>query len=141
MSSVQKIDLGLTGYDELFMSDDSRAENKLPKIYDIPLSEIDDFPGHPFRGNQHVSGKGKVSRSRKAHAATLHANEKGTRSAHARASAAHAKAAEYHGKRGNAKAEKAAISHARPAGREAKERSRRRPRPSPFRRESHRGSG
>lgn len=63
-----------------------------------------DFPGHPFRGNQHVSGKGKVSRSRKAHAATLHANEKGTRSAHARASAAHAKAAEYHGKRGNAKA-------------------------------------
>lgn len=49
MSSVQKIDLGLTGYDELFMSDDSRAENKLPKIYDIPLSEIDDFPDHPFK--------------------------------------------------------------------------------------------
>jgi ParB family transcriptional regulator, chromosome partitioning protein len=49
LSSAQKIDLGLTGYDELFMSDDSRAENKLPKIYDIPLSEIDDFPGHPFK--------------------------------------------------------------------------------------------
>ena len=49
MSSAQKIDLGLTGYDELFMSDDSRAENKLPKIYDIPLSEIDDFPDHPFK--------------------------------------------------------------------------------------------
>ena len=49
MSSVQKIDLGLTGYDELFMSDDGRAENKLPKIYDIPLSEIDDFPDHPFK--------------------------------------------------------------------------------------------
>ena len=46
---MQKIDLGLTGYDELFMSDDSRAENKLPKIYDIPLSEIDDFPNHPFK--------------------------------------------------------------------------------------------
>jgi ParB family chromosome partitioning protein len=46
---VQKIDLGLTGYDELFMSDDGRAENKLPKIYDIPLSEIDDFPDHPFK--------------------------------------------------------------------------------------------
>lgn len=49
MNSVQKIDLGLTGYDELFMSDDGRAENKLPKIYDIPLSEIDDFPDHPFK--------------------------------------------------------------------------------------------
>jgi ParB family chromosome partitioning protein len=49
LSSVQKIDLGLTGYDELFMSDDGRAENKLPKIYDIPLTEIDDFPEHPFK--------------------------------------------------------------------------------------------
>ena len=39
MSSVQKIDLGLTGYDELFMSDDGRAENKLPKIYDISFHE------------------------------------------------------------------------------------------------------
>ena len=49
MSSAQKIDLGLTGYDELFMSDAGRAENRLPKIYDIPLSEIDDFPNHPFK--------------------------------------------------------------------------------------------
>ena len=49
MSSVQKIDLGLTGYDELFMSDAGRAENRLPKIYDIPLTEIDDFPEHPFK--------------------------------------------------------------------------------------------
>lgn len=49
MSSVQKIDLGLTGYDELFMNDASRAENRLPKIYDIPLSEIDDFPDHPYK--------------------------------------------------------------------------------------------
>jgi ParB family chromosome partitioning protein len=46
---VQKIDLGLTGYDELFMNDASRAENRLPKIYDIPLSEIDDFPDHPYK--------------------------------------------------------------------------------------------
>ena len=35
--------------DELFMNDKERAENKLPKIFDIPLSEIDDFPGHPYR--------------------------------------------------------------------------------------------
>ena len=40
MKSVQKIDLGLTGYDELFMNDAERKENKLPRIYDIPLSEI-----------------------------------------------------------------------------------------------------
>jgi len=46
---VQKIDLGLTGYDELFMNDAERKENKLPRIYDIPLSEIDDFPDHPFK--------------------------------------------------------------------------------------------
>ncbi|MBS6458183.1 MAG: AAA family ATPase [Firmicutes bacterium] len=26
-----------------------RKENKLPRIYDIPLSEIDDFPDHPFK--------------------------------------------------------------------------------------------
>ena len=45
----QKIDLGLTGYDELFMNDKERKENRLPKIYDIPLSEIDDFPEHPFK--------------------------------------------------------------------------------------------
>jgi parB-like protein len=31
------------------MSDAGRAENRLPKIYDIPLSEIDDFPDHPFQ--------------------------------------------------------------------------------------------
>ena len=49
MKNVQKIDLGLTGYDELFMNDAERKENKLPRIYDIPLSEIDDFPDHPFK--------------------------------------------------------------------------------------------
>lgn len=47
--SRQKIDLGLTGYDELFMNDQERKENRLPKIYDIPLTEIDDFPNHPFK--------------------------------------------------------------------------------------------
>jgi len=49
LKSGQKIDLGLTGYDELFMTDQERAENKLPRIYDIPLSEIDPFPDHPFQ--------------------------------------------------------------------------------------------
>ena len=49
MKNVQKIDLGLTGYDELFMNDAERKENKLPRIYDVPISEIDDFPDHPFK--------------------------------------------------------------------------------------------
>ena len=49
MSHAKKIDLGMTAYDELFMTEEERQENKLPKIYDIPLSEIDDFPDHPFK--------------------------------------------------------------------------------------------
>ena len=49
MKERPKIDLGMTGSDELFMNDQERAENRLPKIYDISLSEIDDFPDHPFK--------------------------------------------------------------------------------------------
>lgn len=49
MSHAKKIDLGMTAYDELFMTDEERVENRLPKIYDIPISEIDDFPDHPFK--------------------------------------------------------------------------------------------
>ena len=49
MSDRKSFDLGLTSaLDELFMDDQGRKENALPKIYDIPLSEIDDFPDHPF---------------------------------------------------------------------------------------------
>lgn len=49
MSSTQSIDLGLTGYDELFMDNSRREEAKLPRIHEIPLEKIDDFPGHPFQ--------------------------------------------------------------------------------------------
>lgn len=49
MKNEPKIDLGLTGYDELFMNDTERMETKLPHIYDIPLELIDDFPDHPFK--------------------------------------------------------------------------------------------
>ena len=49
MSKAKKIDLGMTAYEELFMNDEERAENKLPRIHDIPLAEIDDFPDHPYR--------------------------------------------------------------------------------------------
>ena len=44
-----KLDLGLTGYDELFMTDSERQQNKQPRIHDVPLELIDDFPGHPFK--------------------------------------------------------------------------------------------
>lgn len=49
MKERPSIDLGMTGYDELFMNDAERREAALPKIYNIPLSEIDDFPDHPFQ--------------------------------------------------------------------------------------------
>ena len=49
MRERPKLDLGMTGYDEMFMNDQERAENRLPKIFDIPLTEIDDFPDHPFK--------------------------------------------------------------------------------------------
>lgn len=49
MSGGSPLDLGLTSaLDELFMDDQGRAENRLPKIYEISISEIDDFPDHPF---------------------------------------------------------------------------------------------
>ena len=50
MSNVKTIDLGLkNAYDELFMDDKGREENRAPKILDIPIAEIDDFPEHPFK--------------------------------------------------------------------------------------------
>ncbi len=49
-SGAKPLDLGLrNAYDELFMDDQGRAENRLPKIYNIPLTEIDDFPEHPYQ--------------------------------------------------------------------------------------------
>ena len=49
MEEKKKIDLGLTALDELFMDQAARDENKLPKIHEIPLDEIDPFPDHPFQ--------------------------------------------------------------------------------------------
>lgn len=47
--NVKKIDLGLSGYEELFMSEAERKENKLPRVHDLELSQIDNFEGHPFQ--------------------------------------------------------------------------------------------
>lgn len=49
MKEGKKLDLGLTGLDKLFSTEQERVESQLPKIYDIPLSEIDDFPDHPYK--------------------------------------------------------------------------------------------
>ena len=49
MKKDQEIDLGMTGYDELFMTDEERRTRKLPHIDNIPLDLIDDFPNHPFK--------------------------------------------------------------------------------------------
>ena len=43
------LDPGITSIDELFMSEAEREDNRLPKIYDLYLEDIDDFPDHPFR--------------------------------------------------------------------------------------------
>ena len=48
MKNIQKIDLGLNGYNELFMNDKERAENRLPKVYDVALDELSPFYVHPF---------------------------------------------------------------------------------------------
>ncbi|MGF7018886.1 ParB family chromosome partitioning protein [Lachnospiraceae bacterium PF1-21] len=47
--SEKKRDLGLTALDELFADEKTLREAELPKIFEIPLSEIDDFPEHPFQ--------------------------------------------------------------------------------------------
>lgn len=43
------IDLGMNGFDEIFMNNEDLQKNQLPKIFQIPLTEIDDFPDHPFK--------------------------------------------------------------------------------------------
>ena len=45
----RKSDFTLTKLDDLFSTQEQRDEEKLSKIRDIPLTEIDDFPDHPFK--------------------------------------------------------------------------------------------
>lgn len=52
MKAAQKIDLGLTGYDDLFTTQAERDEAKLERVVEIPLSEISDFQNHPFKVKQ-----------------------------------------------------------------------------------------
>ena len=45
----RKSDFTLTRLDDLFSTQEQRDDEKLSKIRDIPLTEIDDFPDHPFK--------------------------------------------------------------------------------------------
>ena len=49
MARNRESKIELTAYDDLFQTDESRAEAGLSKIRDIPISEIDEFPDHPFK--------------------------------------------------------------------------------------------
>ena len=49
MRNKPKLDLGLNAFEELFMTDKERVEARLPKLFDIPIELIDDFPEHPFK--------------------------------------------------------------------------------------------
>ena len=49
MKNDPKIDLGMTGYAELFLTEEQRKEQKLPRILDVPMRFIDEFPNHPFQ--------------------------------------------------------------------------------------------
>ncbi|WP_317317256.1 ParB/RepB/Spo0J family partition protein [Longibaculum muris] len=45
----RKSDFTLPTFDDLFSTQEQRDEEKLAKIRDIPITEIDDFPEHPFK--------------------------------------------------------------------------------------------
>ena len=49
MKSDRSIDLGLTGYEELFMSTEERLDAKKPKVEAIPLAALTPFRNHPFK--------------------------------------------------------------------------------------------
>ena len=49
MARSRETKIELTAYDDLFQTDESREEAKLSKIRDISISEIDEFPDHPFK--------------------------------------------------------------------------------------------
>ncbi|RRK33533.1 ParB/RepB/Spo0J family partition protein [Schaedlerella arabinosiphila] len=49
MARNKRTEIELTAYDDLFETDESRAEANLSKIREIPISEIDEFPDHPFK--------------------------------------------------------------------------------------------
>ena len=50
--SVKTRDLGMTPLDDLFSTDESRADSRLEKVVTLNPAEISDFPNHPFKVRQ-----------------------------------------------------------------------------------------
>lgn len=48
MAGRSKPDIRISSYDDLFKTEEQRQEEAAEKVLNIPISEIDDFPDHPF---------------------------------------------------------------------------------------------
>lgn len=48
MAGRSKPDIRISSYDDLFKTEEQRQEEAAQKVQNIPISEIDDFPDHPF---------------------------------------------------------------------------------------------
>ena len=53
--SAKPRDLGMTPLDDLFSTDESRAEAQLEKVVTLNPADISDFPNHPFKVKQDVA--------------------------------------------------------------------------------------
>lgn len=49
VKSSARDSIKLTSVDDLFSTEESRTEQQREKVLDIPLTEINDFPNHPFK--------------------------------------------------------------------------------------------
>jgi len=49
LEKKRRREIHLSSVDDIFSTEEERQEEKLAKIRDIPISEIDDFPDHPYK--------------------------------------------------------------------------------------------
>lgn len=49
MRNKPRLNLSPKDFEAIFKDDNELLESRLPKIYDIPINLIDDFPAHPFK--------------------------------------------------------------------------------------------
>ena len=49
MAKEKREEIQFPSLDELFSSQEERDDAKLKRIYEIPLTEIDPFPDHPYK--------------------------------------------------------------------------------------------
>ena len=49
MSRHSGLNIELSAFDDLFETDESRADMKRERIFDIPVCDIQDFPDHPYK--------------------------------------------------------------------------------------------